>query len=386
MLLVGACLMARSFVRLMQVEPGYDTAGVLTARVLMPQGTPAERTRAFIDTVLARARAIPGVVAAGAGNMMPMVGITAVATFPLPAEDRSTSGPVMARAAIYSITPGYAEALGLRLRQGRLLNDRDESGAAPRALVVNDEFVRRYLAGTKQSPVGYRFTAGLMLDEAPLLTEIVGLVGNVLKDGYDQLPQPEVYFSQASRGRRIERAINLVVRTSDDVALSTSVMPAVRQILRDTDRGAGIERIAPLADQLSASVARPRFAAVVLGTFAAAALILASVGLYGVLSYSVSQRRREFGIRAALGASRRGLVMLVLREGLTLTATGIALGLAGAAALTRLMQSALFGVTPLDPASFALAASLLLAVALAAGLIPSARAASVDPAESFRSA
>jgi predicted permease len=396
MLLVGACLMARSFVRLMQVEPGYVTGGVLTARVLMPQGTPAERTMAFVDTVLARARAIPGVVAAGAGNMMPMLNITAVTTFTLPAADPSTSGPVTVRTAIYSITPGYAEALGLRLRQGRLLDERDDDGAAPRALVVNDEFVRRYLAATtaptatpaptatKQSPVGYRFTAALMLDEAPVLTEIVGVVGNVLKDGHDREPQPEIYFSHASRGRRIERAINLVVRTSNDAALSTSLMPSVRQILREADRGASIERLAPLADQVSASVARPRFAAVVLGTFAVVALILASVGLYGVLSYSVSQRRREFGVRAALGASRPGLVMLVLREGLALTATGVALGLAGAAALTRLMQSALFGVTPLDPASFALAASLLLAVALAACLIPGARAASVDPAESFR--
>ena len=216
MLLVAACLMARSFVRLIQVEPGYVTDGVLTARVLMPQGTPAERTTAFVDTVLARARAIPGVVAAGAGNMMPMVAITAVATFTLPADDPSTSGPVTVRAAAYSITPGYAEALGLRLRQGRLLDERDAHAAAPRALVVNDEFVRRYLSGTKQSPVGYRFSAGLMLDEAPILTEIVGVVGNVLKDGHDRQPQPEIYFSQASRGRRIERAINLVIRTSND--------------------------------------------------------------------------------------------------------------------------------------------------------------------------
>lgn len=385
MLLVGACLLARSFVRLIQVEPGYVTDGVLTARVLMPQGTPPERTAAFVDTVLARARAVPGVVAAGGGNMMPMVDITAVTTFTLPADEASAGDPVTVRTAIYSITPGYAEALGLRLRQGRLLDGRDDV-AAPRALVVNDEFVRRYLTRTKQSPVGYRFSAGLLLNEAPVPTEIVGVVGNVLKDGHDREPQPEIYFSHASRGQRIERSINLVIRTSDDAALSTALMPAVRQILRETDRHASIERIAPLADQVSASVARPRFAALVLGTFAAVALVLASVGLYGVLSYSVSQRRREFGVRAALGAPRRRLVMLVLREGLTLTAIGAAIGLAGAAALTRLMQSALFGITPLDPPSFALAASLLLTVALAACLIPGARAASVDPAESFRSA
>jgi predicted permease len=384
MLLVGACLLARSFVRLMQVEPGYVTAGVLTARALMPQGTPAERTAAFVETVLARTRAIPGVVAAGAGNMMPMVDITAVAAFTLPADDGSTGGPVMVRAATYAITPGYAEALGLRLRQGRLLDGRDADSAAPRALVVNDEFVRRYLTATRPSPVGYRFSAGLFLDEAPVPTEIVGVVGNVLKDGHDRQPQPEIYFAHGSRGRRIGSAINLVIRMSSDAEIS-SVMPTVRQILREADRRASVERIAPLAVQVSASVARPRFAALMLGTFAAVAMVLASVGLYGVLSYSVSQRWREFGVRAALGASRRRLVMLVLREGLTLTAIGVVVGLAGAAALTRLMQSALFGVTPLDPASFALAASLLLAVAIAACLIPGVRAASVDPADAFRS-
>ena len=213
MLLVGACLLARSFVRLIQVEPGYVTDGVLTARVLMPQGTPPEHTAAFVDTVLARARAIPGVVAAGAGNMMPMVDITAVTQFTLPVDDASAGSPVMVRTAIYSITRGYAEALGLRLRQGRLLDGRDDGAAAPRALVVNDEFVRRYLTRTKQSPVGYRFTAALLLNEAPVPTEIVGIVGNVLKDGNDRQPQPEIYFSHASRGRRIERAMNLVIRT-----------------------------------------------------------------------------------------------------------------------------------------------------------------------------
>jgi putative ABC transport system permease protein len=409
MLLVAASLLARSFVRLMQVEPGYVTDGVLTARVLMPQGTTPERSAAFLETALAGARAIPGVVAAGAGNMMPMVDITAVATFTLPADGVAgpagqAGDPAAVRASTYQITPGYAEALGLRLREGRFLEARDGDAAATRALVVNDEFVRRYLRGrtrsnaansanaghaanvAKPSAVGYRFSAGLFLDEAPIPTEIVGVVGNVLKDGHHQQPQPEIYFAQGSRGRRIGRAINLVIRTKDDAALASALMPAVRQILRDTDRGASIERIAPLADQVSASVASPRFAAAVLGTFAMVALALASVGLYGVLSYSVSQRRREFGVRAALGASRPRLVMLVMREGLALTAIGITLGLAGAAALTRLMQTALFGITPLDPASFTLAASLLLAVALAACLIPSARAASVDPAESFRSA
>jgi putative ABC transport system permease protein len=378
MLLVGALLLVRSFVRLTSVDAGYTAERVLTARVLLPQGWTADRAGQFIGTMLERLRAAPGVAAAGAGNMMPMLGATAVSTFVIP-ETRGTATPTVTRSVTYVITPGYAEALGLRLRDGRLFNEHDASSGT-RPLIVNDEFVRQYLP--KASAVGYQFPAGLYSNDEKIPTEIVGVVGHVLKDGNDRQAQPEIYFANGSFRQDIIGSVSFVLRTSGQPG---PLAATVRQLIRDVERGATIERIEPLTDQVSASVAQPRFATAIVAGVAAVALALASVGLYGVLSYSVSQRRREFGVRAALGASKIKLLRLVLKDGLALTSVGVAIGLAGAAALTRLMESALFGVTPLDSTSFAGAALLLLAVAGAACLIPGSRAAAVDPADALRS-
>jgi ABC-type antimicrobial peptide transport system permease subunit len=218
------------------------------------------------------------------------------------------------------------------------------------------------------------------LSEKDVVTEIVGVVGTVLKDGNDRQPQPEIYYAHGSR-HRILGAVNVVVRASGEPAALAALL---RKTMRDVDRTVVVERVDPLADQVSASMAQPRFATTVLVTFAAVALALASVGLYGVLSYAVSQRRRELGVRAALGAARGDLVALVVREGLIVTALGLALGLAGAAALTRVMQGLLFGVTPLDAVSFAAAPAMLVPVAIVACLLPAYRAARIDPAEALR--
>jgi putative ABC transport system permease protein len=375
MLLVGACLLARSFAALVHVDAGYTAQYVLTARAIMPQSATPERASQFIETVLRRLRTTPGVTAAGAGNMMPMVPVTSISSFPL--FEPGATVPTMTRSVTYAITPGYAEAVGLRLREGRLFNEHDAASGV-RALLVNEEFVRQYL---RSSAVGLRFDAGLFLNEDRIPSEIVGVVGNVLKDGNDRQPQPEIYFAHGSRGRAITSSVNLVVRTSDD---PSALAAPLRQIIRESDRGVSVERLEPLANQVSASMAQPRFAMAVLVAFASVALALASVGLYGVLSYAVSQRRHEFGVRAALGASRTRLMRLVLGDGLRLAGIGVVIGLAAAAALTRLMQSALFGVTPLDATSFAAAAALLLGVAAAACLVPASRAASANPADALR--
>jgi len=375
MLIVGAALLARSFVRLTSVDAGYSASRVLTARVLMPRGATPERTGQFIASALGELRATPGVRAAGAGSMMPLQSVTAVTTFTLP-PDAGAGKPAETRALTYIVTPGYAEALGLRLREGRFFTERDAS-AGTRAMIVNDEFVRRYLSS---APVAGRRFPALYLNEN-VVTEIVGVVGTVLKDGNDRQPQPEIYFVHGSPTRRIAGAVNLVIRTSGDPAAFAVLL---RKTTRDIDRTVIVERVEPLADQVAASMAQPRFATSVLVTFAAVALALASVGLYGVLSYAVSQRRRELGVRAALGAARGDLVALVLREGLLVTALGLALGLAGAAALTRLMQGLLFGVTPLDAVSFAAAPAMLVPVAIVACLLPAYRAARIDPADALR--
>jgi predicted permease len=383
LLLVGATLLARSFVRLTGVDAGYTADRVLTAQVYTPQyetadlKTPtgrakAERMTQIVDTLLTRLRAAPSVAAAGAGNMLPLDGMMQIAGFPAP-WTRPGSPPGTARALLYTVTPGYAEALGLRLRAGRLFTEGDVNGAV-RSWIVNEEFARQYLP---RPAVGYRFEQPG--DGPPLTVEIIGVVANVLKSGNDSKPQAEVYLLMGERAAVVGR-FEVAVRTSGEAA---ALAPTVRTLVREIEPDTAV-RIVTLSERVSDSVAQPRFATVVLAAFAVLALALASVGLYGVLSYGVSQRRRELGVRAALGASRGELLALVVREGLTTSGIGLALGLAAAALLTRLMQGVLFGVTPLDPLSFAAAPLALLVVACAASLLPGRRAASTDPAEALR--
>jgi putative ABC transport system permease protein len=376
LLLVGAILLARSFVTLTHVDAGYTPDRVLAVQVFVPGGNDdaqAARTQQLITPLVERVRALPGVVAAGAGNMAPLDNSTMIAGFPAPWTAPGAQ-PTNARAISYIVTPGYQDALGLRVRQGRLFADSDVSSGT-RAWVVNEEFARLYLP---PQPLGYRFQQ--QVDNVKRSVEVVGIVANVLKDGNDRKPQPDMYVvarDQAQFGSRFE----LVIRTAGS---PSSLAPGVRAAVHDALPAAAIETV-PLSQRVAESVDQPRFAAAVLAAFALLALVLASVGLHGVLSYGVSQRRRELGLRAALGADRRTLIALVLREGLTVTGVGLGVGLLGAVALTRLMQGVLFGVAPLDPMSFAAATVLLTAVAGVACLVPASRAASIDPAEALRS-
>ena len=375
LLLVGAMLLARSFTKLTHIDAGYTPDRVLAVEVYVPGGdadNQAARMHALVASILDRVRAVPAVAAAGAGNMMPLDGGTQIAGFPSPWTAPGAT-PGNARALQYLVTPGYQEALGLRLRQGRLFTDADLSDGT-RAWVVNEEFARLYLP---PQPVGYRFEQRPPTGPEP--TEIVGVVANVLKDGNDRRPQPEIYRVLRDSARVFSR-FEMVIRTE---SAPTSVAPSVRAVILNAAPSAAVETV-PLSQRVVESVDQPRFAATVLATLAGLALVLASVGLYGVLSYGGLQRRRELGVRAALGAERRDLIRLVVREGLGVTLVGLAIGLAAAAAATRLMQSALFGVTPLDPISFAAAPIVLVFVATIACLLPAARAAAVHPSEALR--
>ncbi|MGE5245680.1 MAG: ADOP family duplicated permease [Betaproteobacteria bacterium] len=378
-LLVGAILLAQSFVRLAHVDAGYDAQHVLAARVeVLGEQVPGRSAR-LLDTLLPALRGRPDVAAAGAGSMMPLSARTAITSFRLPPPDGGP--PVETHALTYRVTPGYAEALGLRLRAGRFFTDAD-ANAGVRRMLVNEAFARQYLAG---GPVVGRRFGDLYNDEHGTTTEIVGVVGNVLKDGNDQKPEPEVYFADgASLGgssRRIQGYINVVVRSTGNPAVLAA---DVRSLIRGIDRTASIDAIEPLAAAVDRSMDEPRFATTVLMTFGLLALTLAAVGLYGVLAFGVAQRRRELGVRAALGAGRGRLVGMVLREGLGLTLGGLALGLLAAAAVTRLLESLLFGVTPLDPLAFLAAPLALVLVAVVACALPARRAATVDPAEALR--
>jgi putative ABC transport system permease protein len=373
-LLVSAGLLGRSFVTLLNVDAGYRADHVLSARVQLPRSAPPERMDALIDRLLIRLRAMPGVRAAGAGNMMPLVSLTAITSFPLAPVAGGT--PVMTRSASYVVTPGYAEALGLRLQEGRLFTGADTL-AGTRKMLVNEEFVRQYLSGPA---IGRQF-GDMFPDDKGITTEIIGVVGDVLKDGNDSHHQPEIYFAHGSPTERIEFDAKILVRTAGDPA---DLGPLLRDMVRETDRAAVLEQVTPLSVLVARSVDQQRFSMMVLATFAAVALLLASVGLYGVVSYSVAQRRRELGIRAAIGARKIDLVTLVLREGLRATVVGIGIGLLISIGVTRFMRALLFGVTPMDGVAFASGPLVLIAVATLACAIPALRAASTDPAVALR--
>jgi putative ABC transport system permease protein len=374
MLLVAASLLGRSFVQLMETDAGYDTDRVLSARIYLPGASRGQaQTTDFLPELLARVRALPGVRVAGAGNMAPLGSSTYVAGFTLPVPGQPS---VTARALSYVITPGYAEALGLRLRKGRFFDPTDEASAEQR-LIVNEAFVKTFMQGVE--PVGFRFDGSFGTTNYKMAS-IIGVVGNVLKDSLDQSSQPEMYVV-AAKGAGIRREVYLVARTAGDPIAQTE---ALRRIVRELRSDAALDRVVPLADEVANSVAQPRLAASVLVSFAGLALLLAAVGLYGVLSYTVARRRREIGVRSALGATRLNLVTLVIREGMTVAIVGLVIGLAGAAALTRLMRAVLFGIEPLDPISFAVAPTALVLVALVACAIPARRAAKTDPAIALR--
>jgi predicted permease len=368
-LLIGAALMGRSFINLMQTDVGYDPAAVLTARIYLPGAGRGEAdTSGLVAELLPRLRALPGVSAAGAANMAPFGRSTYVSAFQVPLPGRES---VTARTQSYLVTPGYAESLQLRLQAGRLLQQTDMASPVPPVL-VNDQFVRMFLGDA--NPIGLRFEGQFGT------SEIVGVVGNVLKDSLEQEPQAEMYMLAAGKAT-MRREVYLVMRTAGDpVAHADSVRNLVTELRPD----AAVEALEPLSAQLATSVAQPRFAATVLLSFAGVALLLAAVGLYGVLSYSVARRQREIGVRSALGATQSRLVRMIVREGVTVTVIGLAIGVVLAAGATRFMQSLLVGVPPIDPWSFGAAALALLLVAIVASTVPARRALRVEPVIALR--
>jgi putative ABC transport system permease protein len=314
------------------------------------------------------------VVAVGVANMAPF-GTEAYSTaFELP-DSGPDGSPRQATATSWVVSPGYATALGLRVTSGRFLEPGDVDGPTD-TIVINEAFVRIYL-NDGRPPVGRHW---LRAKEAKAM-EIVGVVANVLKDGLDRQPEPEVYRAASLTRSTLVPYASLVVRTTGDpMALASEL----RRLARESDPRVGLDSLGSLSGRLSASVAQPRFAAWLLALFAGLALAVAATGLYGVVSYNVSERRREIGIRAALGATRGRLIRLVLRQGLGFTLAGLALGLMAAATTSRLLSTLLFGVTPFDRVAFTVAPAVLIVVALAACVVPAWRAAVTDPAVALR--
>ncbi len=377
LLLVGAGLLLKSFVRLLNADPGYTAARVLTMLIPLPNTNYAspEQQHAFFREAIERTRALPGVEAAAAVNVLPLGNRETRTTFNI--GGRPPAAPetqVAARNPI--ITSDYFRVMNISLRRGRAFTDRDAADAPPVA-VINEAFARRYFPN--EEPLGQRL---ILEDENnnPLPPrEIVGVVGNVRLGGLDEEEIPEFYvpFFQSSDGQ-----MNLVVRssTSDPAVLAS----AVRGVIKGIDKGLAVWETRTMDERVALWIAPRRFNALLLGCFAFVALILAAVGIYGVMAYSVTQRTHEIGLRMALGAQARDVLRLVVGQGMLLTSIGIVVGMAAAFLLTRVMSSLLFGVSATDPLVFVLIPLLLFAVSLVANLIPARRATKVDPMVALR--
>jgi len=335
-----------------------------------PNGTSVRR---FLDPALDAVRKVPGVQSAGAINLLPYVdwGWNSNIRYEgMPADDPTRMPLVEQRHA----TPDFFAVTGQRLIAGRLLGpgDDDSPKAAP-VVVVNEALAKRDFKGA--NPVGRRF---YFTDSA--MATIVGVVSDIRNVGPTADPAPEMYWSYLQAGVG-DATFPLMIRTRGD---PTDVVAGVRRAIRATDPTAAVSDVATMPDVIAHSLGRPRFYLAMLGAFAAVALVLTIAGLYGVLSYAVAQRTRELGIRVALGSSRQRLVALITREGVTLVVTGVVVGLAASFALTRVMVSLLYGVSPLDGVTWTLAALSLFVPTVLATVVPALRASRADPIVAMR--
>jgi putative ABC transport system permease protein len=376
MLLVGAALLLRSFNRLQQVDPGFTGEGILTARLALPRNGYAEPERrlAFAERLMERLRATPGVRSAALASDPPLGGSARYWSFsvegvePPPAE-------VVQDAVVSAAGPGYFETVGIPLVEGRLITHADRSDA-PAVAVVGQALARRYWPD--RSPLGARITFGDPADTASTWATIVGVVGDVRQESLAEPPYPQVYLPFA------QLPVRSVVIAARGPLEPLALLPGLKAAVAELDPGLPLSEVATLDQMVTATLARPRVNAALLGGFALVALALAAVGIYGVIAYGVIQRTRELGIRMALGAGSDQLLRLVVRQGMAPVLAGVALGAAGALAAGRLLRSLLFGVGAADPLTFALVTGFLLAVALLASYLPARRAAGADPMVALR--
>ena len=376
MLLAGAGLLIKSFSRILGVSPGFEPKNVLTAGVSLPAARyPSDTSRiAFWDQALPRIAAIPGVRSVGITSVMPFSGGWSTGTFsvegytPKPGENNPWGD-------IRIASPGFAEALQIPLKKGRFITEQDLAGS-PAVVVVDEEMVRRYWPNT--DPIGKRIFFGAAPGTPVEYITVVGVVGHAKQESLDAEDRVQLYFPyrQSASG-----FMSLVVRTN--VPPETLIQP-LRQAVLSVDKDQPLANVKTMEALLADSVGQRRLSMLLIGVFAMVALLLASIGIYGVMSYSVAQRAHELGIRMALGAARGNVLGLVLRQGMTLVLIGLALGIGGAFALTRFLESQLFGVDPTDPATFTIVAVVLASVALVATLVPALRATRVDPLVALR--
>jgi predicted permease len=383
MLLIGSGLMARSFLELRQVDPGFESDNLLTFDVAMIPGEVEsnEQSSAFFQRLLDNVTALPDVVDAGAVTSLPLEGSWSNNALLL--EDRPLQEgdlPLIVRTNM--VTPRYFESMGIRLLEGRTIERRDNDQTTDVA-VVSRTAAEQYWPG--ESAIGKRVAPNLPSEdnEATWMT-IVGVVEDVRDDGLSQPAPPMVYYPMVTSEARFLPTVGrltLTIRTRSD---PTTVLGAVRNEVWALDSRLPVARVRTGTELMAEASARMSFTLVMLGIAAVVALLLGTIGVYGVISYIVSRRLREFGIRMAMGAGDGQIRQMVVRQGLTVATVGVAIGLVGGFALTRLMQTLLFGVSATDPITFGGFAVILLVVSGAASYLPARRASSVDPAEALR--
>jgi predicted permease len=366
-LLVAAGLMLRTLANLNGVERGFDATNLLTMQVpLLPKYADPVRKSQFYERIVAGVRALPGVRGAAFGSSLPFQSAGNTRAFSV--DGRQMRIEDLADALFRVGTSDYLRTLGVRLVEGRLLDARD-SADAPRAIVVNETLVRRFMQG--QSALGRRIR---FAPEEPPFT-VVGVVRDVLERGYEQDAKPGVYVSQP-QAPRFYQTVNLAVRADGN---PLRLAPAVQRVVRAVEPDQPIRQVRPMTEVIDLTVADRRQQTTLLVVFGGLALVIASLGLYGLLAQTVSARGREIGIRMSLGATWRNVMRMVLSRGVALTGAGVVVGVALAWSVTRAMGTLLYGVSATDPLTFVLVGGLLVAVSAVACTIPAVRAARIDP-------
>ena len=392
-LLVGAGLMINSFARLSSVNPGFNAENVLTMLIALPPARyPESRPdlkSGFFRDVIERVNALPGVQSSAVTSSLPLSGGSSGKLFTRADRPAPTSIETIPLIQYREISPGYFQTMAIPLETGRFFDERDTLDA-PTVAIVNDTLARRFFPD--EDPLGKIVLPGVPEEMVPpgLLPpgfrfprlKIVGVVGDVRHDGPIEPVRPEVYVPHAQGGVfETSNVMSLAVRTSGNpLGLAAAIRGQVAQI----DRDQPVANITTMEETLAGSLVRPRFSALLLGIFASIALLLAVVGLYGVMSYAVAERSHEIGIRVAMGAQSSDVLKMVVKQGLLMTVTGVSIGLGVALVLTRLMTSLLYEVSATDPLTFAIIPLLLIGVALGACFIPALRATKVDPMVALR--
>jgi putative ABC transport system permease protein len=374
MLLIGAGLMLRSFQRLQAFDPGFRADNVLTVRMNLPRSYTTVAASAFQQQLIERIQGLPGAQSVGLASDVPLDGNTSAEMVPI---EGLTPPDDDIRVYVHAISPNFFATLGVPILRGRDFSIQDND-QAPRAIIISDSMARRLWPDA--DPIGKRISTSRDQKGNRVWDQVVGVVGDVKYRTLirDQNKDPDIYLPLFQNP---ERALALAVRTQSD---ASGLVSAIRGEVQSLDPNLPLFNIATMQERMKSDTARDRFSTLLLGVFASVAMILAVVGIYGVMAYSVTQRAHEIGIRMALGASRADVLRLVVGEGMALVGAGVGLGLMGAFLATRVLASQLYSVSATDPVTFSIVSLILTGVALGASYVPARRATKVDPGVALR--